>query len=90
MGVLPEVPFSAPARFATWCWMQLGNVLPLLHRRPFQKAWEKGAEIQGSRDTLAGADPFATAKSRRGKVTTPPIFVFIGAATGEKHLHKPR
>src|SRR5271154_6284615 len=27
-GVPPEVPSSAPARFATWCWMQLGNVVP--------------------------------------------------------------
>src|SRR6202034_3808318 len=27
-GVPPEVPSSAPTRFATWCWMQFGNVLP--------------------------------------------------------------
>src|ERR1700688_4177379 len=27
-GVPPEVPSSAPTRFATWCWIQFGKVLP--------------------------------------------------------------
>src|SRR3984885_4135108 len=27
-GVPPEVPSTAPERFATWCWIQFGKVLP--------------------------------------------------------------
>ncbi len=27
-GVPPAVPLRAPARLATWCWMQLGKVVP--------------------------------------------------------------
>ena len=27
-GVPPAVPLRVPARLATWCWMQLGKVVP--------------------------------------------------------------